>query len=280
MILENITRSYTEIYVGGGNFITESYPTNFHTFVTSRPLAAGQTADDFREVTAAEREEIERIDARWVRPPQFFIDLWNIICKSAGRYNEATGFFELNGLVDITYKEALEIYRYGQMSNDGTMELKYAYANIRTNLPSRIKYSVKSGARTFLSCDLIEVIDATLLMPGGACFSACYKLREIRNIYSPNNPTLAENNSIWAGCSKLESIKGIQAVYPTSFSMADSPLLNLDTLSRIVMKYNHNTEITITIHPKVYSKLVDETNSEWHRVMLDAAEKNIVFATT
>lgn len=38
--------------------------------------------------------------------------------------------------------------------------------------------------------------------------------------------------------------------------------------------------ITITVHPSVYSKLTDESNTEWHKVLLDAAEKNITFATT
>ncbi|MDE5734263.1 MAG: hypothetical protein K2H83_03870, partial [Duncaniella sp.] len=36
---------------------------------------------------------------------------------------------------------------------------------------------------------------------------------------------------------------------------------------------------TITVHPDVYAKLTDETNTEWHQLLLDATEKNIQFAT-
>ena len=36
---------------------------------------------------------------------------------------------------------------------------------------------------------------------------------------------------------------------------------------------------TITVHPDVYAKLTDETNTEWHALLALAAEKNITFAT-
>ena len=34
-----------------------------------------------------------------------FVDLWNAACGQHGRYNEETGYFELNGLTDITYMQ-------------------------------------------------------------------------------------------------------------------------------------------------------------------------------
>lgn len=37
--------------------------------------------------------------------------------------------------------------------------------------------------------------------------------------------------------------------------------------------------ITVTVHPDVYAKLSDETNAEWHALLAQAAEKNIIFAT-
>ena len=36
----------------------------------------------------------------------------------------------------------------------------------------------------------------------------------------------------------------------------------------------------VSVHPDVYSKLTDEANTEWYQILLDAAEKNIQFATT
>ena len=54
-----VNGSLTEIYAGGGNFVTEAFPTNFHTFAPKRILLDGQSADDYKEVTPAERSAIE-----------------------------------------------------------------------------------------------------------------------------------------------------------------------------------------------------------------------------
>ena len=37
--------------------------------------------------------------------------------------------------------------------------------------------------------------------------------------------------------------------------------------------------MTITVHPDVYAKLTDESNTEWHNVLMDAMAKNISIAT-
>lgn len=77
-----INNSLTEIYInGGGNFITQAAPTNFHGFWSRRPLDSGESIADFREVTPTERQTLEAQDAAWVQPPQCFIDLWNAACR-------------------------------------------------------------------------------------------------------------------------------------------------------------------------------------------------------
>lgn len=57
------------------------------------------------------------------------------------------------------------------------------------------------------------------------------------------------------------------------------PLLDYDSIKCIVDKAINPSAITITVHQNIYSKLTDETNTEWHQVLLDAADKNITFAT-
>lgn len=44
-------------------------------------------------------------------------------------------------------------------------------------------------------------------------------------------------------------------------------------------KAANTAAITVTVHPDVYAKLSDETNAEWHALLAQAAEKNIIFAT-
>ena len=55
--IRQISSSLTEIYVGG-KYLTESYPTNFHTFATRRTLTAGDDAriTDEMFALAAERQ--------------------------------------------------------------------------------------------------------------------------------------------------------------------------------------------------------------------------------
>lgn len=59
------------------------------------------------------------------------------------------------------------------------------------------------------------------------------------------------------------------------------PKINIASLRYLVEeKYRtHPSTPTVTVHADVYAKLTDETNTEWHQVLLDAAEKNITFAT-
>lgn len=102
-------------------------------------------------------------------------------------------------------------------------------------------------------------------------------------MYSVNSNSTNGNINLYAGCVALESIEGFARTFPYSFSLADSPLLDLATFQLIVkQKFDSDkaTAQTITVHPDVYAKLTDESNTEWHKVLTDAAEKNISFATT
>ena len=74
---------------------------------------------------------------------RLFIDQWNTACGKWGTYNEDTGYFELNGLTDITYEEALKIWiRFAYMNYDTLNLEEYT---LRTNLPLRKSWN-GSGA--------------------------------------------------------------------------------------------------------------------------------------
>lgn len=65
-----------------------------------------------------------------------------------------------------------------------------------------------------------------------------------------------------------------------SFDVSTSPLLTLDTMQYLVTYAQNTSPITVTVHPDVYAKITDETNTEWHALMTDGAAKQITFATT
>lgn len=269
----------------GGGYITESYPTNFHTFATARPLAAGETVADFREVTAAERQRLEEADAAYVRPPRLFIDEWNAAVETNGCYNEATGYFELNGITNIDYAEALRILDVSKWPkiNAGGPYLSNQKLNIRTALPLKTSLAGEYSLDRFAqNCETIEVIK---IIQGwyyvycsdlSAAFNSCYKLRKIIGTITLSSNTKGLD-AAFALCIVLEEVR--LSKLSGSIRFAQSPLLSFDSIDYMIKNAANTASITITVHPDVYAKLTDETNTEWHALIAAAEAKNIVFAT-
>lgn len=268
-----------------------------------------ETVADFKEVTAAERSAIETADAKWTRPPQSFIDSWNNACidprtkRAVGQYNESTGYFELNGLTDITYQQAMDIYRY--TSNGVTMdELKvmgYGFAQFRTNLPpSSGAYWVQINSLFSLN-SILEVVrlpqyysSGVKLKPNNrSAFAECYKLREIINVMEA--PSNVSDTHTWYGtfsrCYELETVR-IKELYG-NISFAFSPLISSDSISYLVENRTtaHTDVITVTVHADTFAKLTGDTTNpavaaltpselaQWQQILTAATAKNISFTT-
>lgn len=216
---------------------------------------------------------------------RLFIDMWNNRAESFGRYNEDTGYFELNEITDIGYEEALNIFNDSFPRSVGSMaqcfynhsyprgrtlfspkgfgidDLNNLYAYCRSLVSIRVRggYSddwikVKSFKNTFLSCNALEKILGEIRIETTTtqyAFQWCEKLRTV-------HLTLTSNANI---------------------SFADSPLLESESFRFLVDNATNSAAITITVHPNVYAKLTDEDNTEWHQILLDAIDKNISFAT-
>lgn len=131
--------------------------------------------------------------------------------------------------------------------------------------------------------------------------SSCHRLIVLR-ISDDNSEMICSKGAILFGnCSKLETVLGViniaaaqHIIYKqlpalvnvkfkglnANFGLPDSPLLSLESLQYLVTNAaNGTTAITVTVHPTVYAKLTDTSNTEWHAVMTAAVAKNISFAT-
>lgn len=138
----------------------------------------------------------------------------------------------------------------------------------------------------FYQCYNLEAIDVKgsyrnknnrhLMLKGTvATFSECRKLRRIMapiwyRQYTANT---------FANCFALE-----ECVFDNlgmNVNLQWSPLWSLDSIQKTIeYKYDSNTAaVTITVHPDVYAKLTDESNTEWHALLAKAAAKRISFAT-
>lgn len=230
-----------------------------------------------------------------------FIDLWNAACGVWGRYNEATGFFELNGLTDITYAEAMKIYEAGWITTDSARGLYSLSEPIRTNIPSQSKYLNITGYSAYGieigHSDFNGITDVLNLTNKYGTQDSIFYVNRNGNSKRNGNPFNAivkkiigiveiGNHDIpceWFYFKELSDLRII-----ANFN-GPNKVLNLtrwDNISVSSIKFiiEHAKEVTdngatIRINHNVYSKLTDETNTEWHPLLTQAADKNITFAT-
>lgn len=206
-----------------------------------------------------------------------FIDKWNTACIVGGRkygsYNATTGFFELNGLTDITYEEALKVDRestvYLSRLAAGSFDSRTLYP-IRCGLTG---WSLVNFTAEFTSSN-IEVINfANNLNLGSSfasMFNSCKKLHTIQGVI--RSGTTQENyaNNAFNGCLALKNLQ--LSSLKISISFPDSPLLSLDSISYMVTNAANTSPITITLHPDAFARLTNE-------IITAATEKQINFAT-
>ena len=208
-----------------------------------------------------------------------FIDQWNAACGIYGKYNADTGYFELNGLVDITYKEAVLIYanrRKVSLENFGF----YAQYKGRTNLMPWVDnghFNYSLGMEyMFSNCTNMEVArvntdDRHVVTPTSMfrMFIYCGKLRKVLGVLNVTATTQIQQ--AFEGCAQLQEvqIRGLKI----DLSLSDSPLLSLDSLSYLVAQSAASKPITITLHPDAFARLTTE-------LVEAATAKQITFATT
>lgn len=200
-------------------------------------------------------------------------------------YNEQTGFYELNGLTDITEEQMRNIY----VKTNPSISLNdkaacFTNLNIRTNLPfvSQSGYKTEDLQAIFSGCTNLEV--AFLAQANNSfygsrysyAFRSCTKLKTILGniVFGSTQVGVID---MFKNCNKLVTVN-IKELN-TSISFSDSPLLSLESLQYLITNAANTSAITVTVHADVYAKIQDEMQTEWHALVALAQEKNITFAT-
>ena len=232
---------------------------------------------------------------------ELFIDMWNAAAGQYGRYNEATGFFELNGLTDITYGQAIKIYDAtypARQLND--LSAAFTGMSFRTNLPVATFQKSESGLRmqsAFRFVSGVEVINLNFkqsaiqpaLRIAGNPMWIFPNSKSLKKILGPI--TFIERAPAFNGWpSGLEDVQ----IYALSvdLDMQYCSRLTLASVKYIIDNAAENTKpITITVHPDVYAKLTGDTTNaaaaalteeelaQWMQIVTDAAAKKITFIT-
>ena len=251
-------------------------------------VLADEYLGDVEEVVGATREEIKK---------DLFIDLWNNACGTYGKYNKETDYFELNGITDITYDEAIQIYSYSSYCISPLKDKCNAFvkSKCRTMLPINIGTSGYACVMTnaFQDCTQLEVVKFAKGDLWGSCerlFYNCVKLREIQGEFSIKFGTPQMSGS-FQNCQSLEEIRLYDIITDVSFSHCHK--ISYESLKFLIDKSTYHLSVKktpkVTLNKNVYNALIGEeteypfnggTQEEWAQLLIDATEKNITFATT
>lgn len=196
--------------------------------------------------------------------PQANIDLF----ESAGAtFNATSGYFELNGLTDISYEEMQKIYNKGEMlPPDGTTMYNFIGVNTRTLLPFNTlsslgalgRYNILSSFRN-TSLEVLKFVDFETVATTNSinyAFENSQKLRSIFPILNMATNATPSTANAFKGCFSLESVKINTSV---DVSFYQSPALTLDSVVYIVQNAVNTSAITITLHADAYARCQADT---------------------
>ena len=197
-------------------------------------------------------------------------------------YKKETKYYELNGLTDITEEEMLKIYQYYSPKYFSNYSSAFSGINVRTCLKIKLKRGVDISF--FFENSTIEIVNIDnrgwYATNFNGAFSKAINLSKIIGVIYLSQIKSASSINVnpFAQCLALEDVK-IQGLLINIY-LGDSPLLTQESISYLVDNAANTSAITVQVHPDVYAKLTDSTNTDWYAVNTAAQAKQISFATT
>lgn len=197
--------------------------------------------------------------------------LRDLYIQAGAKYNEATGFYELNGLTDITEEEMRVIYKYA-----GTPQVKaaFAYSKARTNFSMPGMYNGVLYDQMFFNCSNLEIANLgyrqapamldknNVEILGNTPFVGCSKLHTIYGNIVSYNPSF-NWSGIFNSCTALKEVR--IGKLQTSIPLSASPNLSKESVLYMITNAKPLSgaaagSITITLHPTAYARLKDDAD--------------------
>ena len=188
-------------------------------------------------------------------------------------WNGSTGYWELNGLTDITNEQMRTIYICTKDYNlEGAPTIfEYAYTLMRTNLfplEQHSLFKMLPAARAFNAgsmfyvCSNLEVLrlctprdDISFGFPvldASALFYGCKKLKTIIGNIVMRDATILQD--MFGQCFELENVQ--VTMLRKSISFDNSPKLSNASILSMVNNSAAASAIAITLHPEAYARAV------------------------
>ena len=195
--------------------------------------------------------------------PKEFIDRWLMLVDVFGTFNETTGYFELNGLTDLCYKDAIRI------ANNYTINLNQE--GWRPNNASYLKHE-KFKARTTIPCSSVggsaypalthnqylevvkfafsdfsysQIIFTSLIQYG------CVRLRRLLDKISTGSAITLTN---WY------ALEECYFILKANLTASQSKYLSVESILYMINNVAVTTAITITLHPTAYARAIADSD--------------------
>ena len=190
----------------------------------------------------------------------------NVYVAVGAVWNAKTGFWELNGLTDITNEQMLTIYveTNNFLMNQTNLQACYCFSNCRTNIPNipylssigRLQNEWTDFFRQSANVEVIvfKTIYSYKFKPDtlAGVFLGCINLRLIDGILDVSK--CEKQNSIdFFNCVKLESVKLYNLNY--SIVLTSCKMLSSESVQYMIENATDAT-ITITLHPEAYDRAI------------------------
>lgn len=192
--------------------------------------------------------------------PQANIDLF----ESAGAtFNTGTGYFELNGLTDISYEEMKVVYNrtIGVAPFNATRTNMLASLPVRTQIPMRgIESYGVSAAYCYYNSDIeVAAIDGkmSITTTSGAnyIFQYARKLRAIVGVLKMSMSSAPTNPFVGCGSLQELSLSGLA----TNLNLSAPPNLTAASVAYMIINAGTAT-ITITLHATAYARAIADAD--------------------
>lgn len=230
---------------------------------------------------------------------RLFIDMWNAAWKIK---NVVYGKYDLANAPDaehpfmgneiwMTYEEAMTVMEASSVNSNIAPYARIKGTLARTHTPIYVRQtcSFVEFARDCTQFEVlhIETSSANTISAFNYAFAYCIKLKEIKGVLFASATNF---DNAFFQCRELQTIN--LRYLRANVSFAWSPNLSLASLQYLVANAANTSAITVTVHADVYAKLTGDTTNaaaaaltqeeltQWNQILVDAAAKNINFATS
>lgn len=196
--------------------------------------------------------------------------LRDLYISAGAKYNEATGFYELNGLTDITEEEMRVIYNETNVNVSGIQGGMF-HTSFRTNIPRRYTGIAIMGIYENRNLEVLNIssneegLETNIIdkYPALYAFAGCNKLKKIIGTISFEYATPLQHEAVFYAANALEDVRISKIRY--SLQLKESRNISKESVVYIIENAKLLSDaavgsVAITLHPTAYARLKDDAD--------------------